>query len=289
MGGGAEPQSLYGRLVAWLSGLVASYRAEKRADELAELVVQLQLLLAKRIALAWGGVTGETAADGFTRGVRLGRSVGSGIGAAVGGIAGVPGLAQGIELVTGLVTGIVLAIVPLEKENLRARVNDEIRSWAPIERYLFLSLVRTLAQASRRKEGAPALTDSWRTDGGGWHTVAGPLYTIAGYFGLESLYERELPALPPTLDDPRTLYVLTAAVAAEDDDARLSDVGGLMATGRTGAGPWYRAAYDAAGRPTAGQLRARARAAGLASIEQIPVGEWARPAIEDALRARGAR
>jgi hypothetical protein len=183
----------------------------------------------------------------------------------------------------------VLAILPLEKENLRARVNDEIRTWSPIERYVALALIQTLANASRRKEGQPTISDPWRTDGGGFKTVWGPLFTIAGHFHLESLFEGEFPALPATLDDPRTLYVLTSAVASEDDGAKLSDVGSGMATGRSGAGAWYRAAYDAAGRPTAGQLRARAVSAVIAGLANAPLGEWARPLLEDALRNRGAR
>lgn len=273
-----------------LAGRVATMRARDRAvddrRDFALDVARLQGAIALDIAAAWRGTKGDSFSTRFAEGLRTGRAIGAGVGGAAGAAAGAPAVAGIAEAVGGLLGGLFNAVVPLEAENLRARIFETARSWDPIERYLAPPLLRQVMVAARRRESKP-IPPPLRFDDGGFKVI-GPLYQVAGHFSVESLFQSAWPDLPPTWDDDRTLYALAIACSCEDDQLRIDDLGispPLWAPQRAGIGAWYYAALGPAGRPTCGEVRARAAARRI-DFTRPPLGPWAASQVQAALARR---
>jgi hypothetical protein len=275
---------------AGLSGRVATMRGRaRRADERRDLaldIARLQGAIALDCAAAWRGTKGDSFSTRFADGLRTGRAIGAGVGGAAGAAAGAPAVAGIAEAVGGLLGGLVSAVIPFEAEALRARLFETARSWDPIERYLSPPLLRQVMIAARRRENKP-IPQPLRFDDGGFKII-GPLYQVAGHFSVEALFQSAWPELPPTWEDDRTLYAIAIACSCEDDALRIDDLGlspPLWAPQRAAIGAWYYAALGPAGRPTCGQVRARAASRGI-DFSRPPVGPWAAPLVQAALARR---
>lgn len=273
-----------------IAGRVATMRARDfEADRKRDFgldVVRLQGGIALDIAAAWRGTKGDSVTTKFADGMRTGRAIGGAVGSTAGAAAGVPMVGSIVEATLGLLAGIFNALVPLEAENLRARIFDTARSWDPIERYLAIPLLRQVMIAARRRENKP-IPGPLRMDDGGWKII-GPLFNVAGHFSVESLFQSAWPELPPTWDDPRTLYAIAVACSCEDDQMRIDELGispPLWAPQRAAVGSWYYASLGPAGRPTCGQVREKAAAAGI-TFASPPIGVWAESQVQAAMARR---
>lgn len=278
-------------------------RPAPRPATTAELAARLRLELARDIAELYAGERGESGFVAASRGLTTGRQ----LGASLGGALGLGPIAEGIGAGFGALFGAFSALV--EKENLRARFNDWARSLSPVERYLAVALLRPMVTAARARDRL-APVDRWRTAPGGFKTVGGPLADFPGHFNLESLVESSWPEPPPAqtakgravgLRDVREQYIryaLAVLGASENDEVRLNHPGNWGPPGtaiqRQGIGGpagdpsrnWLHREWEVRGGPTAGEVRAAARAVGLEDLTAAPLWEALRPEIEAALARR---